>query len=449
MFGAWSQVLVAFALLSNVLEFGFFHSFVQYIPGAARGQVGRILHVVLAVVIGNGFVFVLICWMFPHAISEVVFATDADPAVVLATGIFIVSECLVEILTMGFLRADGRIRLCSIYYAIKSVARLLLLWQGLYGGADLSGLLWRLSWSNIILFGLVYTLHVAPTLSKYAEKLRPGFWPAAFAHSGTIVLSSNLAWANASLGRFVIVHLLGLSQLGLYAANLSLASPVSLISLVLNFTAIPHINAAWNNGDSKRAGEILSGVTEYYFFVSAPIGISLGLFYQPIAKILIHGDFFAGPLLIWTLIASIFLQGLEQLLSFTTFMGNSRFSVMTRSCALAVGLLVNLAFMNRWGVSTAAIAASLSSIIVIAANIVFLNRLGGFLFPWKGVAWIGLASGVMTVLASVVLGALGEQTFVNAVIAGIAGLLPYLAVEALRKRSIGRQLLRRIYPHPL
>ena len=67
-----------------------------------------------------------------------------------------------------------------------------------------------------------------------------------------IVIASVLSWANSSLNRFLIVYVLGLAALGVYAANYSIAAIVSLASLVMNFSAVPHLNNAWNRGDKAR-----------------------------------------------------------------------------------------------------------------------------------------------------------------------------------------------------
>jgi O-antigen/teichoic acid export membrane protein len=199
MFGAWTQVLTTFALLSNILELGFFHSLSQYIPGAKRGDIRRILNGVLLIVVANGIIFVALSSTFPKPLSDLVFGDQSQMRAIFAGSVFIVTESLFEILVLGFLRADNRVALCSLYYAAKSVLRLLLLWEGLSSGLDLAGLLWLLSLSNLLLMAAVYFVHVLPTLRGSVETALDGFWRKALAHSGAIVISSNLAWANASL----------------------------------------------------------------------------------------------------------------------------------------------------------------------------------------------------------------------------------------------------------
>lgn len=442
-FGAWTQVLTSFALLSNILELGFFHSLSQYVPGAGRGRIRRILNGALLIVLTNGAILVAFCFAFPKQLSALVFGDLSQTSAIFAGSVFIVSECLFEILVLGFLRADNRVALCSFYYAGKSVLRLLVLWQGLSFGLDLAGLLWLLSLSCLLLVAVVYFVHVWRTLRGPAEIGLIGFLRSALVHSGAIVVSSNLAWANASLNRFFIVHMLGLSSLGLYSANYSLASMVSLGSLVINFTTIPHINGAWNAGNADRAVSILTAAVEYYLFVTIPVSVALGLLYQPLAHLLMRGDFNPEPILMWALIATIFLMGLEQLLSFATFMGSSRFSVIVRSAGLLVNLVIVFFGVLPIGLSAVAIAASISSLLVIAASTAYLSKLCGFVFPWRSSAWLCSAGASMIAAVIATRSWLESTSLFGVGLTGLIGLLSFLLVECLREQSICRNLVQR------
>lgn len=442
-FGAWAQVLTTFALMSNILSFGFFHSLSQYVPGSKRGDVRRILHGVLLIVISNSIILVALALTFPKQLSDLIFGEQSQAHAIIAASVFMVTESLFEILVIGFLRADSRLTLCSLYYAAKSALRLLQMWVGLSFGLGLAGLLWLLSVSNLLGLAAVYFVHVLPTLRPATVSASNGFWPKALLHSGGIVVSSNLAWANASLSRFLIVHILGLSSLGLYSANYSLASIASLGALVINFTVIPHINAAWNAGSAKRAASILTAAIEYYLFLSIPVCVALGSFYRLIANLLIRGDFIPEPTLMWALIAAIFLMGLEQLLTFATFMASSRFSVIVRSSGLLLNLVIVYFCILPIGLTAVAIAASASSLIGICASAAYLFRVGGFIFPWRSSAWLGAAGLSMIGAAMVTRSWLDWTSLIGAGLAALMGLLAFLLIESLRDQSICRNSLQR------
>lgn len=439
-FGAWAQVLTALALMSTLLEFGFYHAIVRYVPGAKRGKKGRVLHGMLLVFGVNSVAFLLLAWLAPGMISRVLFATPESANVILAAAAFIIAECLFEFLILAFLRADGQIRAAAIYYAVKSVLRVALLWQGLRGGADLTGLFLRVAAGDLFLVVLAYAVHIAPSAEIALTGLGKKFWREVFHYAGAIVLSSVLSWSNASLNRFLIVYVLGLAALGVYAANYSIAAIVTLASLVMNFTAVPHLNNAWNRGDKARVRQLLATVVEYYCYLTIPVAVAIAVFYLPLARLLTSEQYFADPALIYLLVTFMVLVGLEQLLTFATFLDNSRFSAAVSSVSLAVNVVLCLALLGVLGIVGAALAVVISTLLVVTCNAIFLRRMVRFDFPWLGIAWIAGASLAFGVVGAQVLKLLGAPTFANAFIAGAISLPVFLGLEALRSGSVTRQV---------
>jgi O-antigen/teichoic acid export membrane protein len=439
-FGAWAQVLTALALMSTLLEFGFYHAIVRYVPGAPRGKKGRVLHGMLLVFGFNSAVFLLLAWLVPGIISRLLFATPASANVILAAAAFIIAECLFEFLVLAFLRADGQIRAGAIYYAVKSVLRVALLWQGLWSGADLTGLFLRVTAGDLVLVVLAYAVHIAPSAEIAVSGLGRKFWREVFHYAGAIVLSSVLSWANSSLNRFRNVYVLGLAALGLYAANYSIAAIVTLASLVMNFTAVPHLNNAWNRGEKARVRQLLATVVEYYCYLTIPVAVAIAVFYLPLARLLTSEQYLADPALIYLLVTFMVLVGLEQLLTFATFLDNSRFSAAVSSVSLAVNVVLCLALLGVLGIVGAAVAVVISTLLVVTCNAIFLRRMVRFAVPWQGIAWIAGASLAFGVAAAEILKLLGPPTLANAVVAGIAGLPVFLGLEALRGGSVTRQV---------
>lgn len=441
MFGAWTQVLTAFALVSNVLELGFYHSIVRYVPGAKRFVVGRVLHGMLAILTVNCAIFLVLALALPGIFSRLLFAQSEPNSIILAAAALIVTECFFEFVVLAFLRADGRIRVCAFYYVTKNVLRLLLLWQGLAHGAGLQGLLELLSISNAFLVVIVYVLHVVPGTPIALRGLEPGFWSRTIRYSGAIVLSTNLSWANVSLNRFLIVYLLGLGELGIYAANYSISSIVNIGALIVNFTVVPHLNEAWNRGDKRRVCDLLSTVTQYYCFATVPTGVAVGVFYMPLAHLLTSAQYLGPPMLIWWLVTFMILLGLEQLTTFATFLDNSHFSVRVRSLSLAINVVLNVALLKIVGVSVSAFAASISTVVVLGFNHWFLRRMTNYVFPWRGVLMIVVAAAAMGAVAHTALSLLPAQSFGYAVIAGFISLPVFLGLESAWRGSVIRQLV--------
>ena len=79
------------------------------------------------------------------------------------------------------------------------------------------------------------------------------------------------------------------------------------------------------------------------------------------------------------------LFGLEQLTTFASFLDSSGFSVLIRSVSLVLNLSVCTLLLSGFGISSAAFAAVLSTLTVLALNHRFLRRLADYQVPWRGI----------------------------------------------------------------
>ena len=440
-FGAWNQVLTAFALLSNILELGFFHAIVRYVPGVEPDRVGRILHGMLAIIAVNCVIFLALAYLVPDLFSQVLFAQREASSIIFTAASFVVSECFFEFLVLAFLRAFDSIFLCSVYYVIKNLVRVLLLWVGLTHGTGLGGLLGMLTVSNAVLAVIVYAVHIAPRVTIGMTGLGKNFWWRTIRYSGAIVLSTNLSWANVSFNRFLIVYLLGLADLGVYSANYSIASIVNIAALVVNFTVVPQLNKTWNIGDKSGVRQLLALVTRYYCYATVPMAVAIGVFYAPLAHLLTSRDYLATPDVIWLLVTFMVLLGLEQLTTYATFLDNSHFSVRVRGVSLMINVALNLLLLKPLGISGSALAASVSAVFVVGCNHWFLRRMAGYEPPLGAVTITLAAAAAMGITGHYVLLLLPAPTFGYAVVAGFVSVLVYVGLESLQRGSISRQII--------
>jgi O-antigen/teichoic acid export membrane protein len=83
-----------------------------------------------------------------------------------------------------------------------------------------------------------------------------------------------MLWGNSFLDRYLILHFLGLEQVGIYAVTYSLAATTAVLYSVLGFTLYPELTRLWNSDDKTRAGELVrTGVGYYLLFLIPAIAI--------------------------------------------------------------------------------------------------------------------------------------------------------------------------------
>jgi len=437
-FGAWSQVLATSGLLSNILQLGFYHAIVRYVSGVPRETAGRVLHGMLLVTGVNCAIMIAGMGLFDSTTSEVLFGTTQYRDLVLPASIYIAGECLFEFVVLGFLRADRRILLSSGYYVAKNVGRLGLSWYVVTHGHDMSTLFVSLAGMQGILTAIVYVAHVVPTTPVAIRGLGRAYWYAVVAHSIPIVLSTNIAWFNAFLNRYVITHFLGLDSLASFAANYSIASITHVAAMVVTFTMIPRINAAWNEGRKSAARQILGNAVELYLVLAVFAGLAIGLLYPYIAGLLMPPEYHGRAALIAALLAFMVLLGLEQILVLATLVHDSRFSLGARALCLALNCALNLLVLVWSDLLVSILAACVAFAVNIGLNFWRLRAILAYVPSRHLLLDLLLASGSMAGTAWIAMRWFDVATVIPALIVVAASALPYALANCIREDSTGR-----------
>lgn len=443
-YGAWSQILTAYALLSNFLLVGCYHSIMRYLPAKPDKEKSRVFHGMLVMIAVTCFLFVLVAGSVPRILSELLFAEEAYEAMVAAISIFVVSECFYEFVVVAFLRVERRILLCAVHQTLKNVLRVAILFYGATRHSALSELLIDLAIGNAAFVLAVYVMHVVPAIGIAIRGMGSGFWKEVAVFSLPIVATTTFGWANAFLNRFLIVHQLGLGDLGVFSVNYSIASIASLVSLATTFTLIPHLNAAWNQKDEDGTRHLLETGISHYLLASVPLAVATGVFYTPLRALLAPGDYGGSPLLIWSLAIFMLLYGLEQITTFATLLKNSHFSVYARAAALVVNVGVCLLLLRPIGIDAAGLAAMLALLVTISAGLRQIYGLVGFKFPWAVLLRLILPSIAMAFSGTALMWWLGTGA-VAFVFSALLSVFCFAAVEMLFEGSLLRTQLNRCF----
>lgn len=440
-YGAWSQVLTAYALLSTVLLLGFYHSSLRYLSARPAEEKGRVFHGMLAMIAASCAVFLLAAWLVPEILSEVLFADAGYKSAITAVSVFVVSECFFEFVVLAFLRAERRIALCAVYQLLKGFARIAVLWYGALNTPSLSGLLFNLALVNGGLVIVAYVAHVAPSVPLAIGGLGRSYWKELLGFSAPIIVMTALGWGNSFANRFLIAHQLGLADLAVFSANYSIASIASLVSLAMTFALVPHLNAAWNKGDKDATKRLLETGISYYLLASLPLAAGVVIFYKPLVTLLAPSGYAAPPLLIWSLAIFMLLYGLEQITTFATLLKNSHFSVVIRIVSLVTNVSLCTVLMRPLSIAGAGIAAVAALLITIFFSLQQAKNLVDFRFPWATLARLIAPTLVMAMVGNGAMHLFGEG-IAPAFSAGLLSLIGFVVTEALGKYSLIRAVFR-------
>lgn len=440
-YGAWSQVLTAYALISNVLLLGFYHSSMRYLSARPAEEKGRVFHGMLAMIIVSCACFMLLAWLFPKEISEVLFADSSYQGTITAISVFVVSECLFEFVVLAFLRSERRITLCAVYQLLKSFARLAILWYGAINAPYLSDLLFNLALANGGLVVVAYIAHVVSSVPLAIGGLGRSYWKELLGFSAPIVVTTLLGWGNSFANRFLIAHQLGLADLAVFSVNYSIASIASFASLAITFAVVPHLNTAWNKGDKDATKRLLDTGISYYLLASLPLAVGVVVFYQPLVTLLAPSGYATNPLLMLSLSVFMVLYGLEQITTFATLLKNSHYSVLIRIASLAANLILCILLMSPLSIAGAGVAAVVALLITIFFGLYQIRTLVGFRFPWATLTRLIVPTLIMATVGTGLMSLFGGGIGL-AFAAAILSFAGFVVAESFGKYSLIRAVVR-------
>lgn len=169
-------------------------------------------------------------------------------------------------------------------------------------------------------------------------------------------------WISDSSDKYILQLFWGASLTGIYSVSYKIPSIISTISGI--FTGAWQISAVDDFG-SDESNKFISGVYDKYsslFFASAPLIV---LFTRPLAKFLFSKDFFnAWPYSVILIYSAAFHSLAGFLGVIYTTARKTRMIFVTTLLGAVGNIIMNFAFIPRWGAYGAAVATLISYILV-------------------------------------------------------------------------------------
>ena len=123
-FGVWSQILVYCGFGSVFLLFGFYHS-ISIISAEIHKNYKSMMYlgITLIFIIGSLFLFVIV-FLFPNFFNTIIFDDSNIRSLILIATLFVISETFYELVILGFVRSENKIKTVSAIHIVKSTGRL-------------------------------------------------------------------------------------------------------------------------------------------------------------------------------------------------------------------------------------------------------------------------------------------------------------------------------------
>lgn len=235
------------------------------------------------------FAVIILLLLFREFFSIAMFGTNEYANLIVIMAIYYILLALAT-LSQDFFRGIGSIKIASFLAVMNSVFKLLafilLILQK--KAITLEMILWSYLITEVLILivALILIFHYFKGL-----KLKIEFKPLREYYKYALPLMPYLvlSWMNQSIGKFIINHLMGLEDSGVYVFNYSLVTRLFVITPILGYTIFPYISRFWNTGQKDMVSLYLSKAFNIGIFLGIPISFGL-LAVQPTIVEILGGE---------------------------------------------------------------------------------------------------------------------------------------------------------------
>jgi len=440
-YGIWSQIVITVTLFSPVLTLRLGDAIVRYFGSVKDlGKRGR-----------NFFSAAVVVWL----ISIGVFfggLLASRPIALIMFGNSSLRSYVILFLGLLVVRANLRFTL-SYYYSISAI-RFYSAFQTIEILADLTaialltlffhkGLLEVLGAFIVIDFFLILGMLGDITRREEAIVCRP-CWPVLrkyLRYSLPLLPTVVLYWVINSSDRYVIVHYLGLEQVGIYSAAYRLGQVLKLLVGPISFVLLPLVSRMWEAGQRDQVRRYMAQSLKYYVFLAAPASAGLIIIGSSLLRFLGTGAFSVSQGLIAALVVGIFFVGLYQIYVYVLFLRErTKLLPMIFLLVATLNLGLNILIVPIIGILGAALTTCLSYFVQFVAVYWYAKRLFRIPVQVTTIVKSMVSAGVMYVALILI----PSRTVLEAMIKIPVGAGIYLVLMLFLK-GIDKEELRRIF----
>jgi O-antigen/teichoic acid export membrane protein len=219
-----------------------------------------------------------------------------------------------------------------------------------------------------------------------------------FLRFGIPLIAANVLSLLLSVGdRYVIAALQGSAQVGLYAVvySLSLSLIVFLVSYI-ELAAAPVVTRTYEHEGEEEAIAVISTITRYFLVVLIPSVIAIWLLRYRVMSVITSVRYVSAASVIFPILLGIALGELAFLPAFSFFLKKrTRLQVWPVGVATAFNIILNLVLVPFYGYKGSAWATLASYALYLGMVAAIGGRLMRWDFPWRVLARVSAATGVM------------------------------------------------------
>jgi O-antigen/teichoic acid export membrane protein len=263
-----------------------------------------------------------------------------------------------------------------------------------------------------------------------------------FRFSLFISLGNAAYWLLSLSDRWLLRLFRGAEEVGLYSVSYDLTSKTTMLFVAAFGLALQPLSiTAWESRGRAAAEAFLASSTRTYLLVMMPATVGLSMLASALVGLMAAPEYQPGAVIVPWIAAAMFLYGLLDIAGRGLTL-NKRPDIEARNFLIAglVSVGINLIFMPRFGILSAAGAATVGYFTLLLLHAAAARAHATWRFPWRTVARAALACVAMGIVVLLIRRALADAPRgVDVAAAALGGLLTYgVAITALGELSPAR-----------
>lgn len=362
-YGVWTTVLAFIGLLSSTGGLHLHGSLIRFESQDSKKEQTYSDILIFAILLG--ILLSLVVFVIGHFL-DISFLFDGNiesqQALVTYSALLVMGSIVLQINT-NFPRAKGAVRVYDLALLgknlLETLVLILIFWMG---GTVIHGI-FSLAMVAIVLNSLImayifYKYSVpSPNLKNMVKYLKYG-GPMVPKEVSTSLLNNT--------DKYLLLILMSPSAVGIYAVARSVSQFVTRYTNVLNSTLYPSVSKAWDQDNIDELSQLYTLIFRYYTIIAVPSVFGLTLLGHSIMTILSNETIAnRGAVLIPILLTGFIIRGYDRFLHYIlTATENTSKIAYAVGISVVVNAVLNISMIPYFGMMGAAIATTISQLIV-------------------------------------------------------------------------------------
>ena len=391
-YGIWAQISITISLLTPMALLGLSMALVRFLSAEKdpeRIREGLYSIIVFVLFTGSGISFLVLLLSDPLAVS--VFG-DITTSPYIKAGSFLILLSALNQLALFYFRISRQTRTFAIFTIFRVFGQLFLVLALLLSGFGVMGVILAHLTVDAALFVVAMVRIITqvgfalPKFTYLTEYLR---------YSIPLTTNSLIRWITDSSDRYLIGFFIGVGSVGIYSAAYAIGNLIQLLSPQYSSSSFPPYRNSMMR-EIQRCKVYLSYSMKYFLFIAIPAVFGLTVLSKPLLEIFTSPEFVPGSSVIPFIALAGLMAGVFQIvINITHLVKRTQFNLVIHVIAAVINVILNVLLIPMIGILGAAIATTLSYLVMVIICTIVSFRYITFNLHWDFIIKSVAASGIM------------------------------------------------------